>query len=239
MTEEIGNSELLRTWANNGTVVVPANAKIDEGWLRGEQPPHEWMNYIHNVLGQKVNHALSRGAADWNSGTEYLAGALVNRSGDIWLALAPNTNSEPSSGNSNWSGLFSRANTLGTVSQSAGVPTGAIIERGSNSNGEFVRFADGTQICTHQLALPKFTRNRFGADWDFPASFINANYTAVITPNDFAPSGLTSLERAMAQSSARSTTSLFANQWKIETAADILPDSDPQTVDLVAIGRWF
>lgn len=40
-----------------------------------------------------------------------------------------------------------RADILGTVSQSGGVPTGAIIEKGSNSNGEYVRFADGTQIC--------------------------------------------------------------------------------------------
>ena len=44
--------------------------------------------------------------------------------------------------------LFGRSNILGTVSQTAGVPTGAIIERGSNANGEFVRFADGTQVCT-------------------------------------------------------------------------------------------
>lgn len=29
----------------------------------------------------------------------------------------------------------------GTVSQSGGVPTGAIIERGSNANGEYVRYA--------------------------------------------------------------------------------------------------
>lgn len=40
-----------------------------------------------------------------------------------------------------------RADILGIVSQSGGVPTGAIIEKGSNSNGEYVRFADGTQIC--------------------------------------------------------------------------------------------
>jgi len=120
MTEEIGTSNLLRTWANDGTVVVPADAKIDEGWLRGEQPPHEWMNYIHNVLGQKINHALSRGAADWNSDTEYLAGAIVNRSGDIWLALATNTNSEPSSGNSNWSVLLGgRDNLSGIASDGA------------------------------------------------------------------------------------------------------------------------
>lgn len=43
---------------------------------------------------------------------------------------------------------FRRGNILGTVSQSGGVPTGAVVQRGSNANGEFVRFADGTQICT-------------------------------------------------------------------------------------------
>ncbi|HGM6895500.1 TPA: hypothetical protein ACKQDP_006126, partial [Pseudomonas aeruginosa] len=43
--------------------------------------------------------------------------------------------------------LYSRDSILGSVSQSSGVPTGAVIQRGSNANGEFVRFADGTQIC--------------------------------------------------------------------------------------------
>lgn len=42
---------------------------------------------------------------------------------------------------------FRRGNILGTVSQSGGVPTGAIIERGSNANGEYIRWADGTQMC--------------------------------------------------------------------------------------------
>lgn len=40
-----------------------------------------------------------------------------------------------------------RADILGTVSQSGGVPTGAIIEAGSNSNGTYTKFADGTMIC--------------------------------------------------------------------------------------------
>ena len=43
--------------------------------------------------------------------------------------------------------VYTMGNVLGTVSQLGGVPTGAIIERGSNANGEYVRFADGTQIC--------------------------------------------------------------------------------------------
>lgn len=43
---------------------------------------------------------------------------------------------------------YDRGNIVGSVSQSGGVPTGAIIQRGSNANGYFVRYADGTQICT-------------------------------------------------------------------------------------------
>lgn len=43
--------------------------------------------------------------------------------------------------------FYRRANILGTVSQSGGVPTGAIIERITNANGHAVRYADGTQEC--------------------------------------------------------------------------------------------
>ena len=46
------------------------------------------------------------------------------------------------------SDVYKQNNILGTVSESGGVPTGAVIERGSNSNGEFVKFADGTMFCT-------------------------------------------------------------------------------------------
>jgi hypothetical protein len=40
---------------------------------------------------------------------------------------------------------------VGTVSQASGVPTGAIVEYGSNANGEYIRWADGTQICVKTL----------------------------------------------------------------------------------------
>jgi hypothetical protein len=42
--------------------------------------------------------------------------------------------------------VYTSGNAVGTVSQSGGVPTGAIIERGSNANGTFTKFADGTMI---------------------------------------------------------------------------------------------
>ncbi|WP_252109009.1 MULTISPECIES: hypothetical protein [unclassified Halomonas] len=43
--------------------------------------------------------------------------------------------------------MYSNRNILGTVSQSSGLPTGAIIERGSNSDGDYTKYADGTLVC--------------------------------------------------------------------------------------------
>lgn len=51
--------------------------------------------------------------------------------------------------------FYQRSNILGTVSQSGGVPTGAIIERGSNANGEYVRFAGGLQIVKTTVERPE------------------------------------------------------------------------------------
>ena len=51
-----------------------------------------------------------------------------------------------------WHNIFDHANIVGTVSQTSGTPTGAVIERGSNANGEYIRFADGTQMCTNSNA---------------------------------------------------------------------------------------
>ncbi|MGP7732922.1 hypothetical protein [Oceanimonas smirnovii] len=46
-----------------------------------------------------------------------------------------------------WRMEYDQGNIIGPVSQSNGMPTGAIIERGSNSNGEYVKYADGTLFC--------------------------------------------------------------------------------------------
>lgn len=81
---------------------------------------------------------------------------------------------------SGWSMIYGQNNVLGTVSQSSGVPTGAVIERGSNANGEYVRFADGTQICTAQrndttgltVVEGPFYVSPSDLTWTFPASFV-------------------------------------------------------------------
>jgi hypothetical protein len=42
--------------------------------------------------------------------------------------------------------MYSQQTVLGTVSLSSGVPAGALIEYDSNSDGEYIKFADGTMI---------------------------------------------------------------------------------------------
>lgn len=48
--------------------------------------------------------------------------------------------------------LYSRDSIIAAVSQTAGVPTGGIIEQGSNANGLYVKYADGTMICYRTIA---------------------------------------------------------------------------------------
>ena len=80
---------------------------------------------------------------------------------------------------------------VGTVSQAGGVPTGAIIQRGSNANGEFVRYADGTQIC---WTPPRPTGSRNNADGsvfssallgphNWPIAFVSAPSVFGSTPS--------------------------------------------------------
>ncbi|ASP51702.1 hypothetical protein ACVMB3_000244 [Sinorhizobium meliloti] len=83
---------------------------------------------------------------------------------------------------------------VGTASNSAGFPAGAIIERGSNANGEYVRFADGTQICwgTGTINVSTTLNNHFGSSSgasvtgnaliSFPAAFSNTNYSVSVFP---------------------------------------------------------
>lgn len=86
-------------------------------------------------------------------------------------------------------GAYAKDNILGTVSQSGGVPTGAIIERGSNANGEYVRFADGTQICTRNVTFDLSNASTFQA-FVYPAAWAAGSTPAgALSFNSSASSG--------------------------------------------------
>lgn len=74
---------------------------------------------------------------------------------------------------------YTQFNAIGPVGTAFSKPSGAIIERGSNSNGDYVKFADGTLICTF-VREAVMIGTSYGSDWfsgifdwNFPAAFLS------------------------------------------------------------------
>ena len=125
---------------------------------------------------------------------------------------------------------YVKGSILGTVSQSAGVPTGAIIQRGTNANGAFVRFADGTQICTFQAFTTSASAE---VTWTFPAAF-----AFPATPDRPAVagaiSGTTSTTAVLGIGDI--TTGTSVSVWATQVPSGALVS---RSAALIAIGRWF
>ncbi|MFN6978264.1 MAG: hypothetical protein ACK4OP_09085 [Gemmobacter sp.] len=120
-----------------------------------------------------------------------------------------------------WDGIYSQRTILGTVSQSAGVPTGAVIERGSNANGEYVRFADGTLICTRTLTASASA----ATTWTFPSAFAAAPVVC--------GAAVATVLAAVCLDSAPTATSVALS------VRDSANARRADSVRLTAIGRWF
>ena len=120
-----------------------------------------------------------------------------------------------------WRAMVTQNTIVGTVSQSGGVPTGAAMEPGSNANGEFKRYADGTMECWRTLAASAAA----GVVWTFPAAFsappvVNGNAVATVL------SGVT-----LDALPTTTTVTLSARDKADARRAD--------TMHLTAKGRWF
>ncbi len=137
---------------------------------------------------------------------------------------------------SQWHELYGRLNILGTVSQSGGTPTGAVIEQGSNANGRYVRWADGTQICyatIDQLLNNWTTANGaffFGTStWTYPAVF--SSVLAVINDVQIGDDRITGARNR----GTPNNNSVIVELWANTSAASGLQKYSYH----VAIGRWF
>jgi hypothetical protein len=132
----------------------------------------------------------------------------------------------------------SKADILGTVSQAAGVPTGAIMETGTNANGRYIKYADGTMICTHTydaaaMAITSAVGSIFQAGseitWTYPVAFVG-----IPTPN-------LNVYRNDGTVIVGIFTRVVTNanlQWRLWSAPS-LAGGNSKDVTLCAIGRWF
>ena len=106
-----------------------------------------------------------------SSGT-YSSQMGFGRQGTAWFRFQNDTNW------TDWQEFYHTGNLVGTVSQSGG---GAVIERDSNSDGEYMRLADGTQICwSPELTYVRVTAAVMGAPWTSPATFASGQLAVAI-----------------------------------------------------------
>lgn len=202
--------------ANSATDAANSAASINQPYLlnRANHTGTQAISTIVNLqssLDAKKNITDNTTIAQGGTGATTAAGARTN------LGL----------------GSAAVAAILGTVSQSGGVPTGAILQRGSNANGEFIRHADGLLICTHKAPLASQTIAAGGIttgyDWTFPSAFV------AVPTMSYSASGTVSYAFTIAAEglSATQAPQIFARNSATASLTTAL------TLHLIAIGRWF
>jgi hypothetical protein len=243
--------------------VEPDTTHQDEGWLAPggvpEKPPFQTFNHWMNAVWKWIKEFNKQGIVEWDGVTTYdINNTTKGSNGIIYRSLQnANTNNDPVSSPTWWRDelalkaplaspvftgtpkkdtfdMYHRDNILGIVSQTLGVPTGAIIEEGENANGRWIRFADGTQINT---VVQNITTNGTLPQsnvWTFPKSFQSAtprisHSNKVVTSSDAIASGVQCGIRGLSSSSVTITT---------DDLAGLLTT---QAVDgfFIAIGRWY
>ncbi|WP_373049927.1 DUF2793 domain-containing protein [Thalassovita aquimarina] len=136
---------------------------------------------------------------------------------------------------------YGPGNLLGGVAQMAGVPTGAVIEQGSNANGHYMRLADGTQICWHEFtetglavttAYGSLYRSGTIAAPTFPAAFASAAGLVTVFRGHFA----TNIDGWLVANGVPSATALTVGSLR---AISAISRTEDFRWHYLAIGRWF
>ncbi|WOC14577.1 hypothetical protein [Pseudochrobactrum sp. MP213Fo] len=140
---------------------------------------------------------------------------------------------------------FRRGNILGNVSQSGGVPTGAVIQSGSNANGDFVRYADGTQIFSASGVVAEYSSGDvLRAEFSYSANFILPPALMALMNSAYDYNGTAFNSSTLMASGGSSVVKRFTrnNSATIDImrpAAGAWSSGDAMKIDCVAIGRWF
>jgi hypothetical protein len=143
---------------------------------------------------------------------------------------------DSATGWSEWREGYTQGSILGTVSQSGGVPTGALIQRGSNANGEYVRLADGTQYVWSVVSVDVTTTGT--QTFTLPAAFVTDSVGSI---HPASASHLTDPNSALYLSNirqVRATNSAF-NIRLASAGTSVDPGGITEQLVLRAEGRWF
>ena len=104
--------------------------------------------------------------------------------------------------------------------------------RGSNSNGEWVRFPDGTQICWGYISVERSSSFELKNRWTLPVSFANSNYKL----SGMRGSGSSSAYKGYGLNFDEKTGSSVMIYLSIPTGTT--SNGWNTQLDVMAIGRW-
>lgn len=179
-----------------------------------------------NVLppGNNANNAIAPGLYSMtpttaNGPTGNTAALRVERSYNVVLQIASTS-----------IGVYRRRSSDSGATWSAWVLD---MERGSNGNGDYVRFADGTQIChinTPGLATPTGIGAIFGTTSEFVGTF-----PASFSGGADSISAVATTRSATRWANVRSTSNAAyaLRQYSYTSDGTLIP------CNVVAVGRWF
>lgn len=132
------------------------------------------------------------------------------------------------------------ADIVGTVSQSGGFPTGAIIERVSNSSGDCVKYADGTMECWAVRQCTYNANTLLLNSWSFPTAFASPPAVQVTlvqgSAADIAPVSFRDVSPMIASINAAGCA---PRVWLNSGSTSPFTTSAFMNVHCHAVGRWF
>lgn len=133
---------------------------------------------------------------------------------------------------------YTKANIIGTVSQSGGTPTGAVFESGGTmaGTGKYVKYANGDMIILKSLAIGagattvagSIFRSPATAGGAFPVNFIGDLPVVTHTGTDVGGGGWTAMDVFPTQST-----------WGSYSTRNHVSSGASSTVFLAAHGKWF
>ncbi len=122
------------------------------------------------------------------------------------------------------------ADIVGTVSQSGGVPTGAIFEKGSNANGRYVKYADGTATAEMAVTTTSFSPVaglHVSNDMSAPTPITFIAGSAVLSGNDALNNSFLVAGR------------VDPNNISVKAYFTSSPGVPVRTINIVVQGRWY
>lgn len=124
--------------------------------------------------------------------------------------------------------------TVGKFKELLGIQAGGVVEVGSNANGSWSRFQDGTLICRKRITgSPSPAVYSKVLNWTFPQEFINNE--VFVSGTFFCIESGVAFRNGILVSNTSPTTKTGSNLVGRDFAGQLF---NSYTADLVAIGRW-